>query len=90
MTTHQTTTTQTQTATAPQSAVNSTTAVPTKTVKVMALVIAILCAVIAGVTAYTLIRHAGGIAAVGLGSAGAAFIAMATLVMKIEEKLGLL
>ncbi|MFD5420920.1 hypothetical protein ACFWJT_23190 [Streptomyces sp. NPDC127069] len=63
---------------------------PTKTEKVMAIVIAILCGVIAAFIAYMLIRHLGGSPLVGACSSGGTFTAALGIVAYIEKELGLL
>ncbi|MFE2553629.1 hypothetical protein ACFXGI_34615 [Streptomyces sp. NPDC059355] len=63
---------------------------PTKTEKVMAIIIAILSAIIAAFVAYMLTRHVGGTALVGVCSSGASFTAALGIVAYIEKELGLL
>lgn len=63
---------------------------PTKTEKIMAIVIAILSGIVAALVAYTLSRHLGGSALMGVGWSAGGFVGMFGVVMGIEEKLGLL
>ncbi|MFB7031317.1 MULTISPECIES: hypothetical protein [unclassified Streptomyces] len=69
---------------------NSSTREPTKTEKVMAIVIAVLSGVIAALVAYMITRHLGGTPLVGVGCSGVSFGAALGIVKSIEEKLGLL
>ncbi|MFD3719808.1 hypothetical protein [Streptomyces sp. NPDC058674] len=70
----------------PQPADNS----PTKTEKVMAIVIAILCGTIAAFIAFILTRHYQGTALMAAGAFGTSFIGTAGFTAWIEDKLHLL
>ncbi|MFD3719805.1 hypothetical protein [Streptomyces sp. NPDC058674] len=70
----------------PQPADNS----PTKTEKVMAVVIAILCGIVAALIAFILTRHLDGTMLAGIGASGTSFLAVAGFIAWIEEKLHLL
>ncbi|MGW6857231.1 hypothetical protein [Streptomyces xanthophaeus] len=61
-----------------------------KTVKVMALVIAILCGAVGALAALVLTRHLGADALVAIGSSGVTFLGVTGTVTYAEEKLGLL
>ncbi|MFI5867274.1 hypothetical protein [Streptomyces sp. NPDC051546] len=61
-----------------------------KAVKVMAILIAILSAAIGAFMAYTLLRHVGEGAGMGLGAGGATFLGVVYLVLHIEKELGLM
>ncbi|MFJ7159202.1 hypothetical protein ACIQUQ_30230 [Streptomyces sp. NPDC101118] len=63
---------------------------PTTTEKVMAIIIAILCGVVAALVAYMLIRHLGGTALVGVGCSGGSFATTMGIVAYIEKELGVL
>ncbi|MFJ9648913.1 hypothetical protein [Streptomyces sp. NPDC101206] len=63
---------------------------PTKTEKIMAVIIAILCGTIAALIAFILTRHLDGTMLAGLGASGSSFLAVAGFVAWIEEKLHLL
>ncbi|MFK0254929.1 hypothetical protein [Streptomyces sp. NPDC090445] len=63
---------------------------PTKTEKVMAITIAILCGIVAALIAFLLTRHLGGTALMGTGASASTFITVAGFVAWIEEKLHLL
>ncbi|MGW6416050.1 hypothetical protein [Streptomyces sp. NPDC055055] len=69
---------------------NSPTQEPTKTEKVMAIIIAILSGSVAALVAYMITRHLGSTPLVGVGSSGISFGAVLGIVKNIEEKLGLL
>ncbi|WP_143661163.1 hypothetical protein [Streptomyces sp. M41(2017)] len=61
-----------------------------QTKKVMAVIIALLCGVVAALLAYVLCQHLGGTPLVGLGYSGGSFIALTTLIVMLEKELGLL
>ncbi|MFF5638137.1 hypothetical protein [Streptomyces sp. NPDC012825] len=63
---------------------------PTRTEKIMAIIIAVLSGIIAALVAYMITRHLGGTPLVGACCAGVSFGAALGIVMAIEEKLGLL
>ncbi|KPI20892.1 hypothetical protein OV450_7732 [Actinobacteria bacterium OV450] len=63
---------------------------PTKTEKVMAIIIAILSAIIAAFVAYMLTRHLGGTPLAGVGFSGGSFTATLAIVVGIEKELDLL
>lgn len=61
-----------------------------QTKKVMAIIIGLLCGVVAALVAYVLCRHLGGTPLVGLGYSGGSFIAVTTLIVMLQKELGLL
>ncbi|MFJ8142655.1 hypothetical protein [Streptomyces sp. NPDC096013] len=63
---------------------------PTRTTKVMALIIALQCGLIAALIAFMLTRHFDGSVLTALTSSGASFIAVAALVRTIEKEVGFL
>ncbi|MFE5495298.1 hypothetical protein ACFQ7Z_35805 [Streptomyces virginiae] len=63
---------------------------PSKTVKVMAILIAVLSGTLGALLAFMLTRHLGASELVAIGSAGATFLGVSATVKYIEEKLGLL
>ncbi|WP_328786124.1 hypothetical protein [Streptomyces sp. NBC_00273] len=63
---------------------------PTRTVKVMAILIAVLCGALGALLAFVLTRHLGATALVAIGSAGVTFLDVTSTVKHIEEKLNLL
>ncbi|WP_371502568.1 hypothetical protein OG871_35975 [Kitasatospora sp. NBC_00374] len=63
---------------------------PSRTVKVMALVIAILSGLVAALTAFTLGRHLQATGLEALTCAAGSFLAVAAFAMAVQEKLGLL
>lgn len=68
----------------------STSEEPSKTVKVMALLIAILCGTVGALAAFILTRHLGAGTLVAIGSSGATFLGVTSTVKYIQEKLGVL
>ncbi|MFF3728624.1 hypothetical protein ACFYYM_40480 [Streptomyces erythrochromogenes] len=79
-----------QEAAARQEATAPTTNGPSKTVKVMAILIAILSGTVGALIALLLTRHLGATALIAIGSAGVTFLGVTGTVKYIEEKLGLL
>ncbi|MEV6582952.1 hypothetical protein AB0M92_32870 [Streptomyces sp. NPDC051582] len=63
---------------------------PTKTEKVMAIIIAILSGIVAALVAYMLTRHLGGTPLMGVGFSGGSFTATLGIVGTIEKELGVL
>ncbi|UUY52337.1 hypothetical protein NRK68_34235 (plasmid) [Streptomyces yangpuensis] len=63
---------------------------PTRTVKVMAILIAVLSGTLGALLAFVLTRHLGATGLVAAGSAGVTFLGVAGTVKYIEEKLNLL
>lgn len=63
---------------------------PTKTEKVMAIIIAILSGITAAFVAYMLTRHLGGTPLMGVGFSGGSFTAALGIVGTIEKELGVL
>ncbi|MFF3728499.1 hypothetical protein ACFYYM_39805 [Streptomyces erythrochromogenes] len=79
-----------QEAAARQEATARTTNGPSKTVKVMAILIAVLSGTVGALIALLLTRHLGATALIAIGSAGVTFLGVTGTVKHIEEKLGLL
>ncbi|MGW6489336.1 hypothetical protein [Streptomyces sp. NPDC055056] len=63
---------------------------PTKTEKVMAIIIAVLSGIVASLVAYMIARHLGATALVGAGWSGGSFVAALGVVRGIEKELGIL
>lgn len=63
---------------------------PSRTVKVMALIIAILCGLVAALTAFALSRHLEATGLEALAYAGVSFLGVTAFVIAVQEKLGLL
>ncbi|MER6315442.1 hypothetical protein ABT237_16925 [Streptomyces sp. NPDC001581] len=63
---------------------------PSRTEKVMALLIAVLCGTVGALVAFILFRHLGAGALVAIGSSGATFLGVTGVVKAVEEKLGVL
>ncbi|WP_327260786.1 hypothetical protein OG444_04095 [Streptomyces sp. NBC_01232] len=63
---------------------------PSRTEKVMALVIAILCGTVGALLAFLITRHLEATSLVAVGSSGLSFLGVTGLVRYIEEKLGVL
>ncbi|MFF2793138.1 hypothetical protein ACFVT6_41430 [Streptomyces sp. NPDC058049] len=63
---------------------------PSRTVKVMAILIAVLSGALGALIALLLTRHLGATALIAIGSAGVTFLGVTGTVKHIEEKLGLL
>lgn len=63
---------------------------PSRTVKVMALIIAILCGLVAALTAFTLSRHLEATNLQAIAYSGVSFLGVAAFVKAVQEKLGLL
>ncbi|MFJ3667168.1 hypothetical protein ACIPSE_11990 [Streptomyces sp. NPDC090106] len=63
---------------------------PSRTVKVMALVIAFLCGAVAALTAFTLSRHLDATGLEAVTYAGVSFLGVTSLAVAVQEKLGLL
>jgi hypothetical protein len=61
-----------------------------QTKKVMAIIIGLLCGVVAALVAHVLCQHLGGAPLVGLGYSGGSFVALTTLIVMLEKELGLL
>ncbi|MFD7835278.1 hypothetical protein [Streptomyces sp. NPDC059761] len=76
-------------ATAPRAAL-STGEEPSRTVTVMALVIAMLCGTVGALLAFILTRHLEASALGAIGSSGATFLGVTSTVKYIQEKLGVL
>ncbi|WP_158781304.1 hypothetical protein [Streptomyces sp. NRRL S-237] len=75
---------------APQEGTAPATNTPTRTVKVMAILVAVLCGALGSLLAFALTRHLGATALVAIGSAGVTFLGVTGTVKHIEEKLNLL
>ncbi|MFJ3575888.1 hypothetical protein [Streptomyces rubiginosohelvolus] len=56
----------------------------------MAIIIGLLCGVVAALVAHVLCQHLGGAPLVGLGYSGGSFVALTTLIVMLEKELGLL
>ncbi|MFE2009160.1 hypothetical protein [Streptomyces sp. NPDC059491] len=69
---------------------HSPTQEPTKTGKVMAIIIAILSGTVAALVAHMITRHLGSTLLVGVGCSGVSFGAVLGIVKRIEEMPGLL
>ncbi|WP_404962231.1 hypothetical protein [Streptomyces sp. 147326] len=63
---------------------------PSRTEKVMALVIAILCGAVGALLAFIITRHLEANSLVAVGSSGITFLGVTGVVKYIEEKLGVL
>ncbi|MFI7347125.1 hypothetical protein ACIBSR_12725 [Streptomyces sp. NPDC049936] len=63
---------------------------PSRTVKVMALIIAFLCGVVTALIAFTLSRHLDATSLEAVTYAGVSFLGVTTLAVAVQEKLGLL
>jgi hypothetical protein len=64
--------------------------VPTRTVKILALMVAFLSGVVGGLLSFGVVFHLSGETLKSLASASAAFLSVTLLVKEVEEKLGLL
>ncbi|MEU6314795.1 hypothetical protein [Streptomyces sp. NPDC047014] len=63
---------------------------PPRSVKVMALLIALLCGIVGALCTFILFRHLGAGTLVALGSSGAVLLGVSGAVKVFEEKLGVL
>lgn len=63
---------------------------PSRTVKVMALIIAILCGLVAALTAFALSRHLEATSLEALTYAGVSFLGVTAFATGVQEKLGFL
>lgn len=63
---------------------------PSRTVKVMALIIATLCGLVAALTAFTLSRHLDATGLQAIAYSGVSFVAVTAFVKAVQEKLGVL
>ncbi|GGZ81493.1 hypothetical protein [Streptomyces subrutilus] len=63
---------------------------PSRTVKVMALTIALLCGLVAAVSAFTLSRHLEATGLEAVAYSGGSFLGATALAQVVQEKLGLL